>query len=114
MRALHAMLAMSAIALVAPLSGTAESQTYERWLRVHNETSVDLCYVYISHVNTGRWGRDILGDSCLSPGYYRTVDPGWQQGYCRVDMKFVFDDNDEVTRWNYNICEGTDVWLSGN
>lgn len=36
-------------------TSTTENTAYERWLRVHNETSYDLCYVYISHVGTRRW-----------------------------------------------------------
>lgn len=104
-------LLMAGVAAVALMtSAVVPAAPYERWLRIHNNTSYDLCYVYISHVDTG-WGPDILGP-CLSPGYYRTVDPGWQQGYCRMDMKFVFEDGDEVVRWSYNICEGTDYYLS--
>lgn len=41
-----------------------------------------------------------------------TVDPGWQQGYCKVDMKFIFSDGDEVIEWDYNICEGTDLYIN--
>ena len=104
-----AVLAASAgmLAFSAPSAGS-----YERWLRIHNETSYDLCYVHISNVGTDNWGPDILGNNCLSPGRYRTVDPGWQQGYCRMDMKFIFDDDDEVTEWGFNICEGTDYYLT--
>lgn len=83
----------------------------ERWLRVHNNSSASLCYVYISHVGTGSWRSSHIG-SCIRPGYYQVIDPGWQQGYCKVDMKFVFADNTQVIEYDYNICEGEDFHLT--
>ena len=100
----------------AVLAGTVSSAAFaqdgeQRWLRIHNETSVSLCEVYISHVGTRKWQSDRIG-SCISAGRYRTVDPGWQQGYCKMDMKFVFADGDEVVENDFNICEYTDFYIN--
>lgn len=97
-------------AIVAVLGMNTQSYALERWLRVHNDTNISLCYIYITHVDDGDWGADLLGP-CIEPGGYAVVDPGWQQGYCRMDMKFVFSDDDEVVRNDYNICEGTDFTI---
>lgn len=94
--------------MVLPVTNAS---AYERWLRVHNNTSYDLCYVHISNVGTNSWGPDLLGP-CIPPGYWQKVNPGYQRGYCMMDMKFVFEDDDVVFRNNYNICEGTDFYIN--
>lgn len=111
MRSLISVTMVAAIAMAATMTTEKEATAYERWLVIHNETSYDLCFVYISHVDKRRWGPDILGDSCLKPGYYRTVDPGWQQGYCMMDMRFAFEDDRETEEYRFNICEETDYYL---
>lgn len=88
-----------------------DATALERWLRVHNHTSYNLCYVQISHVDRNSWGPDILGNTCLSPGYYRTVNPGWQQGYCKMDMRFEFSDGDTVVEYDFNICVAEDYHI---
>lgn len=112
MRSLMALGVSAALSAATLTTSTTGTGSYERWLRIHNQTSYELCEVYISHVDTNSWGPDILGSTCLSPGYYRTVDPGYQQGYCKMDLKFVFEDDDVVVRRRYNICEGTDFYLN--
>lgn len=102
-------LALLAIASVAAV--VTPAQAFERWLDIHNDTSYELCYVYISHIRTNDWGPDLLGDECIPPGYYMRVDPGYQQGYCRMDMKFVFEDDTVTYRENFNICDNTDFYL---
>lgn len=56
-------------------------------------------------------GPNTLGDSCLKSGYYRTVDPDWQEGYCKADIQFIFENDDEVVENDFNICEETDFNL---
>lgn len=107
---MHKILLASAAA-IGFLGAVSQTAAEERWLRVHNNTSADLCFVQISHVGTGDWGPDLLGSSCLKPGRYRTVDPGWQVGYCKMDMRFIFDDDDYHVEWDYNICEEEDYYL---
>ncbi len=98
---------VAALALLA----TQTAQSEERWLRVHNDTSYNLCEVYVSHIDADNWQSDRIG-SCLSPGRYRTIDPGWQQGYCMMDMKFVFDDGEVIIEEAFDICSGEDFYLN--
>jgi len=111
MRKLMAAAVAATMSIGMMAASTSDTDAHQRWLRIHNTGSSNLCYVYISHVGTGSWGRDLLGP-CVRPGYYVTVDPGYQQGYCMMDMKFVFASGREVVRWEYNICEGTDFYVS--
>jgi len=102
---------LASAAVVSLLGNTSSAEALERWLRIHNNTSYELCFVQISHIATRDWGPDILGDTCLKPGRYRTVDPGWQSGYCKMDMLFTFEDDEEVEEYDFNICEETDFHL---
>lgn len=105
------MLMAGACAAAMMAGAVAPAQSYERWLDIHNNTGTDLCYVYISHVDTRRWGPDLLGDECISPGDYARVDPGYQRGYCMMDLKFEFDDEDVVYGGPIDICTATDYYV---
>ena len=107
------MKAMSVALSLLPLFAQSQPAfAYERWLRIHNESSFSVCEIYIVHVGTNRWGADLLGYDCLPPDSYIVVDPGWQQGYCMMDMLFVWSDGTTSVRQRYNICEGTDYYLT--
>lgn len=98
-------------AVLFTLAVSQGANAYERWLKVHNQTSVDVCGVYISHVDKRKWGRNLLTTECIWPGHYIKVDPGYQQGYCMMDMKFVWADGREGIRYDFNICDATDHYL---
>jgi hypothetical protein len=99
------MLALGGMVLATPASA------YERWLRVHNKTGQAICEVYISNVGTDDWGPDLIG-SCINHGRYRTIDPGWQQGYCRMDLKFVLADDTVIEdKSGLDICRAEDYYV---
>ncbi len=100
-------LLLAGVASIALFGPVMQANAHQRWLDITNSTSVDLCEVYISHVGTNNWQSDRIGP-CISPGDVRRVDPGWQQGYCKMDMKFVFDDGDVVLESDFDICTETD------
>lgn len=102
---------LGVIALAIGGLATTQANALERWLYVHNESGYTVCEVYISHVDTSNWGRDLLGSYCLDPGEYMKVDPGFQNGYCMMDLKFVYADGDYFTEGYYNICEETDYYI---
>jgi hypothetical protein len=95
-------------ALLATTSMPA--QAYERWLDIHNNSSYEVCEVYISHVGTGAWQSNRLS-YCLSPGEVVRVDPGYQQGYCKMDLQFITTSGDVAERYDFNICDETDYFL---
>lgn len=100
---------LMAAAAPAIADHSADGNVYQRWLHVHNETNYDICYFYASHVDARNWGPDLLGP-CIPPGYYQTVDPGWQQGYCMMDIKYEYEDGSYGTDV-INICEVTDYYI---
>jgi len=102
---------LAGISLAGIVSTPSHAQE-ERWLKIHNDTDTALCEVYITHVGDEYYGDDLIG-SCIQPGRYRTVDPGWQQGYCKMDLMFVFDGAADDFIDDYNICEETDLYING-
>lgn len=100
---LHRVVALSALAVSVLVSTPASA--YERWIRIHNETSFPICEIYIAHVDRApdEWGPDLL-EYCIDPYEVKTVDPGYLEGYCRADMRFVFSNGYEVINMDYNIC----------
>ena len=93
---------------VTSLATAAPAFAYERWLRVHNNTSGDeywgkIIHVYTSCRDCSGWSRDLLRGS-IPPGHYKqTMDPGWSDGYCKFDVLAVFKDGTEVRSY-MNLC----------
>jgi hypothetical protein len=98
--ALCALLSTS-IMLVTPASA------YERWLRVHNDTSYTIEHIYVRCRDCENWSRDLLGAYSINAGDWGQIDPGWSMGYCMFNVKVEFDDN-TVTRDYLNLCEMQD------
>ena len=90
---------------------TTNADALERWLDVHNDSSSPLCVIFISHVDANYTGPNLTGDTCVPPGEMIRVDPGWQQGYCMMNIVFAFADGDLYSETYYNICEESDIYL---
>jgi hypothetical protein len=60
--------------------------------------------IQIAHVGTGQWERDLLSDAILLPAQSVLVDIGDANGYCRFDIKTVFDDGTSSIRRDIDIC----------
>ncbi len=100
---------LGSVVLALILSGSigskaaAEEDAEQRWLEVYNNSSNPLCEIYITNVASDVWQANRIR-SCIQPHHYRTVDPGWQIGYCKMNMKFIFEDGSIYVEEDYNIC----------
>lgn len=77
----------------------------DRHIQLTNTTRLAIVELYASHVGTGNWGQDILGDDFLPPGNSLIIDINDGSGYCRFDFKAVFDDGTALLRRDINVCE---------
>lgn len=107
MRAYITGLALTAMIALATVS---QAFAYERWLDVHNSSSDTIEYFYMTHVDDGDWGPDLFGDYVLDPGEQIRIDPGFQNGYCRMDWKAVWYDGSYDTG-RIDACSKTDLYL---
>ena len=78
----------------------------ERHIELTNNTRMAIVEIYAAHTGTERWQNDLLGDEILLPANSLLVDidDGDGAGYCRFDMKTVFDDGSTLIRRNINLC----------
>jgi hypothetical protein len=97
---------------LAVLVSTSMSEAYDRRLRVHNETSYDIHYLYGSNTGTSDWQEDMLGNGILPA--YNTVMANMNDGtgYCKFDFRAVFSDGTEAYIWDVNTCEETDIYFT--
>jgi hypothetical protein len=76
----------------------------DRHIELTNNTRTAIVEIYAAQTGTGRWQNDLLGDEILPPANSILVDIDDGAGYCRFDLKTVFDDGSTVIRRNINLC----------
>lgn len=76
----------------------------DRHIELTNNTRMTIVEIYVAEVGTGRWQKDLLGNEILPPANSLHVDFDDGTGYCRFDLKVIYDDGTDVIRRNVNIC----------
>ncbi|PWF24049.1 hypothetical protein [Corticimicrobacter populi] len=86
-------------------AATGPASAADRNVTVHNKTQSVLISFYASRTSTSDWEEDILGSEVIGPGESIKIDIDDGTGACRFDFKGTFDDGEEATRNNVNVCE---------
>jgi len=76
----------------------------DRHIEFINDTRMAIVEIYASPVGVGRWGQDLLGDGILPPASSIRISIDGGMGYCRIDLKAVFDDGTAHIRRDVNVC----------
>lgn len=78
---------------------------------LHNRTGYQIDEVYVSQSSSKNWGKDIMGRDALDDG--NTVDVSFTapDNACRWDMRVKYNDGDEATWNNLNLCNINKVTL---
>jgi hypothetical protein len=76
----------------------------DRHIELTNTTRRTIVELFAAEVGSGDWQIDVLGDDFLPSGGTAVVDIKDRSGYCRFDLKAVFDDGSELIRRDINIC----------
>jgi len=86
--------------------------TYNRDVRVHNQTGWPMTYFYAARSGTDDWRGDLLGSGTLAPGnsVVVTVDDG--SGACRYDFRAQFDNGEVLRRSGINVCQLADYYFT--
>lgn len=95
---------VSILGLGAFVSARA-ADNQNRWVQIVNESPREIHYLFASNIDRTTWGRDKLGAGVLRSGEFTWVLIDDGDGYCRYDLKVVFDDGGEATFWDVNVCE---------
>ena len=69
-----------------------------------NNTRMAIVEIYVSPLGTGRWEQDLLGNDILPPASSAMINIDDEIGYCRFDLKTVFDDGTIRVRRDINVC----------
>jgi hypothetical protein len=92
-----------AVGLVATLSSPALA--LDRKVTIVNNSGFTISYIYGSNVGTTFWEEDLLASDVLSTGASVVVNFDDTTGYCRFDLRAIFDDGTEIVKKDVNVCE---------
>lgn len=99
----------AAIAAATVLSANA-AFAYERWIDIVNTSGAAVYSVYMTHVDQTSWGRDLLGNHVVPAGDVMRIEPDLHQGYCRFDIRVVYESGYEEIFPGVNLCEATRLY----
>ena len=81
----------------------SDSDGFEGYVEVTNDTGYDIYYLYVSHDDSASWEEDVLGDDILESGETIRVDvSGYPDSI--FDIKAEDEDGDTYTRYNVDIA----------
>ena len=106
MRLAASVLAAAALCVSAGLAHAADQD-----FTLVNKTGYQIDSVYVSDVQDRNWGEDIMGRDSLDNG--ESVHVRFNKGTdaCRWDLRVKYNDGDEATWNNLNLCNISTVTL---
>lgn len=96
---------------IASLIMTGTALANDRRVIVHNQSDDVVVQLFGSNVGTDDWEEDVLGRGVIYPWDDVLVDFDDGSGYCKFDIRAVFDDGTEVLYWDFNVCVESDLYL---
>lgn len=83
----------------------------ERVFNVHNESSMDIEYLFVSNSGDEKWGKDVLGDNVvMERGEMGTITVTTDSDACLYDIKAVAaDGKTSAELYQVNLCENQEV-----
>ena len=76
-----------------------------------NRTGYQIDEVYVSESSSRRWGDDVMGKDTLDDGQTVNITFTAPGNSCRWDLKVKYNDGDEATWQNLNLCNISKVSL---
>jgi hypothetical protein len=100
-------MAAAAILCVSGLAAHAGDQDFT----LYNETGYTIDQVYVSPVSKSTWGNDIMGSGQLEAGSKVDINFKNSTSACHWDLKVVYEDKDEATWNDLNLCDISNIHL---
>ena len=95
----------AALALAVLAVTTIDAAALDRRVRINNYTSYDIVEFYASNKGSRSWEEDILGRNILPAGQSVVINIDDGSGYCKFDFLAVFEDGEELVKYDNNVCE---------
>ena len=87
------------------LASTDINAQENRRIRIVNQSSSSIRYMYASNVDRRGWEEDILGPMrVIAPGYYINANIDDGTGHCLYDLRAVLADGRQAVRYRFNVC----------
>ena len=103
---------MLVVGILALLFASATSAfADERDFTLHNNSSVDIYYVYVSPSSSNFWGDDVLGEDVLPSGDEVDITFDDPRKTCVWDVKAVSHDGSMGYIYNVDLCSVSDVYF---
>ena len=93
------------LALALVMAAALPSFAENRKMTIVNNTGFTMTNFYGSNKGANSWEEDILGNNVLPSGNSVEINFDDNSGYCKFDLKAVFEDGDEVVQAGVNVCE---------
>jgi len=93
------------LALAISALGVGDAFALDRRVRINNNTSYDIVEFYASNKGSRSWEEDILGRGILPAGNTVVINIDDGSGYCKYDFLAVFEDGEELVKYDNNVCE---------
>ena len=99
-------------ALLVPLAlQGAPAHAASQDFALFNRTGYQIDEVYVSQATSRRWGNDVMGRDTLDDGQTVNITFNAPDNACRWDLKVKYNDGDEATWQNLNLCNISKVTL---
>lgn len=76
-----------------------------------NATGYTIAEVYVAPSSSNNWEDDVLGRDILVDGETVTINFAPNQKACMYDILVVWDDGDQASWDNFNLCTVTEITL---
>lgn len=78
---------------------------------LQNRTGYQIDEVYVSRSANQNWGNDVMGNNALEDGRTVNISFNAPDNACKWDMHVKYNDGDEATWNNLNLCNINKVTL---
>jgi hypothetical protein len=103
---------LKGVAAAAILCATAvTANAGDQDFTLFNETGYTIDQVYVSPVSKSTWGADIMGQDQLEAGNKVLINFKNSTSACHWDLKVIYDDKDEATWSDLNLCDISNIHL---
>ncbi len=100
-----------AASLFATLLLAPPASAGQQDFRLVNKTGYQIDEVYVSRATSRNWGRDVMGRDTLSNNERVRITFSAPDNVCRWDLKVKYNDGDQATWTNLNLCNISTVTL---
>ncbi|MGI4954501.1 MAG: hypothetical protein ACRYGM_22075 [Janthinobacterium lividum] len=90
---------------------TAPAFAGEQDFKLVNKTGYQIDEVYVSTVNSKRWGNDVMGRGTLDEDAAVDITFNAPANACRWDLRVKYNDGDTAEWGNLNLCSIETVTL---